>query len=373
MCRLQGRDDPLQARQRHEGIQTLVVRGRGVLDPVDVFQKAVLGPDTRVVQPRGDRIHRQRIALLVLQVVALEAMQGARGAQGQGRGVIRGIESPPRRLDSHQLHILIVEKRGEGADRIRATPDTGRNLRRQTAFAHQKLLARLFTHDLLEITHHHRERMRTHHRADRIDTADRVLEIFLERRIDRVLERGGTACHGHQVTAQDLHLGDVRVFLLDIHLTHVDLTGDTDQGAGRRQRHTMLPGPGLGQHLLLPHVLGQQCLADTMIDLVRTGMVEILAFQEDARTTEFFRQTAGVEQRARATDVIRLQIAQLVLEFPGLAHRLIGRGDLVHHRLELRGNDLAAVIAKVTVFVGHGGGGHLHRSHTSCWGPGTAG
>ena len=121
----------------------------------------------------------------------------------------------------------------------------------------QELLACLAANDALEVAHHHREGVGADHRADGVEVVLGVGEVFLKGAIDGFLERGGAARHGHQIAAQDAHLGDVGVFLFDIDLAHVDLAGDAHQCAGGGQCHAVLTGAGLGDHLLFAHELGQ--------------------------------------------------------------------------------------------------------------------
>lgn len=131
--------------------------------------------------------------------------------------------------------------------------------------------------------------MRPDDRTDGIDEALWVLEVFLEGAVYRFLERRGAAGNRHQLAAEDLHLGDVGVFFLDIHLAHVDLAGDAHQRTGGGEGHAVLPGAGLGDDFLLAHELGQQRLAQAVVDLVRTGVIEVFTLEVDLRTAEFFR------------------------------------------------------------------------------------
>ena len=57
-----------------------------------------------------------------------------------------------------------------------------------------------------------------------------------------------------------------------------------EQRARGRGRHAVLAGTGLGDDPGLAHLLGQQGLAQHIVDLVRSGVVEVFAFQEDPRT-----------------------------------------------------------------------------------------
>ena len=67
--------------------------------------------------------------------------------------------------------------------------------------------------------------------------------------------------------------------------THVDHALQAQQRAGGGGGNSGLTRPGLGNDPGLAHLTGQQCLAEDVVDLVRAGVVEILALEEDARPT----------------------------------------------------------------------------------------
>jgi hypothetical protein len=64
------------------------------------------------------------------------------------------------------------------------------------------------------------------------------------------------------------------------------------RGRGGRG-HAVLAGAGLGDHPGLAHPLGEQRLAQHVVDLVRAGVVEVLALEQDPRA-------AGVLAELRA-------------------------------------------------------------------------
>ncbi len=59
----------------------------------------------------------------------------------------------------------------------------------------------------------------------------------------------------------------------------------------------MLAGTGLSDDALLAHACGQQCLADGVVDLVRTGVVQVLALEQDLRAADVIAQALGVIDR----------------------------------------------------------------------------
>ena len=93
-------------------------------------------------------------------------------------------------------------------------------------------------------------------------------------------------------------------------------------------------GSGFGNHLLLAHEAGQQRFAQTVVDLVRTRMVEILALEVDLRTAQLLRQPPCMEDRARTAHVIGLKRRQLLLEVRPLPDRLVRGVDVVHRLLQ---------------------------------------
>ena len=83
----------------------------------------------------------------------------------------------------------------------------------------------------------------------------------------------------------------------------------------------MLPRTSLGDESCLPGFLGEQRLADAVVDLVRTPVQEVLALEEHVRTVAF-REGLGVVQRCRPPRVVFEDRAELVLE-------LVGGGDRI--------------------------------------------
>jgi len=66
------------------------------------------------------------------------------------------------------------------------------------------------------------------------------------------------------------------------------------------RRHTVLPGPSLGDDALLAHALGQQGLAQGIVDLVGACVVEVLTLQVDAGVGAI--RPAGAARRAAGAD-----------------------------------------------------------------------
>ena len=78
--------------------------------------------------------------------------------------MIAEFRTKSQRLHADNLH-GIVEERHEHADGIAAAAHTGRHNIGQESHHLPELLTRLDAYDGLEITHHHRERMRADSRS----------------------------------------------------------------------------------------------------------------------------------------------------------------------------------------------------------------
>ena len=93
----------------------------------------------------------------------------------------------------------------------------------------------------------------------------------------------------------------------------------------------MLPGARLGDDALLAHLLGEQRLAHGVVDLVRAGVVQVLALEVDVRGAVMLGEALGEVQGVRAPDVVLQDGREL-----GLRGRDARRkGQLVFSRREL--------------------------------------
>ena len=113
----------------------------------------------------------------------------------------------------------------------------------------------------------------------------------------------------------------------------------------------MLPGAGLGDDPPLAHARGEQRLADRVVDLVRAGVRQVFALQEDPRAAGRRGEPLRLVHRRRAPDVVREQPAQL-----GLKRRIVARGEVgaleLLDRLDQRFGDVAsAELAEVAAGV----------------------
>ena len=117
-----------------------------------------------------------------------------------------------------------------------------------------------------------------------------------------------------------------------------------------------------GQHLGLAHVLGQQRLAQAVVDFVRPGVVEVFALEVDLRSAQLLRQAAGVKNGAGAAHIVGKQLGQFILKVLPLGDFSVGGVDGIHGLFKVGRDELAAVGAKKSLGIGHRGkrGGSVH-------------
>ena len=114
----------------------------------------------------------------------------------------------------------------------------------------------------------------------------------------------------------------------------------------------MLTGAGLGDYPLFAHAAGKQGLPHGVVDLVRTGVVEVFALEVDLGTTEFFGPPAGVIDRTGPTDKMFQFAFEFGHELRVLTIVIVGRTQLVERTDQGLGDEDSAIRAKMAAGVG---------------------
>ena len=114
----------------------------------------------------------------------------------------------------------------------------------------------------------------------------------------------------------------------------------------------MLPGTGFGDHPALAHLAGEQCLSEGIVDLVRTGVAQVLSFEPDAGAAEAGRKSARQIERGRPTDVVLQELIEPGLETSVLARLAIGLFEVGQRRHQGFWNEPAAKGAEVAAVIG---------------------
>jgi hypothetical protein len=193
------------------------------------------------------------------------------------------VEPVARRLDAQHLDRRIVEERVEQADGVRATADRGHQQVGQAARAREHLCARLATDHALEIADQLGIGVRASGRADDVEGVVDIGDPVAQRLVHRVLERARARRDRHHLCAQQLHAEHVGGLTRHVGRAHVDDAGQAKARADGGRRHAMLARAGFGDDAGLAHAHGQKDLADAVVDLVRAGVVELVALEPDLR------------------------------------------------------------------------------------------
>jgi hypothetical protein len=107
--------------------------------------------------------------------------------------------------------------------------------------------------------------------------------------------------------------------------------------------HAMLTRAGFGDEAGLAHAPRQQGLADSVVDLVRAGVVEILPLQINPRPARLGGQPPGKVQRRGPPDIIPQALAQFPLKGRVVSRFGIGGGQLFQGEHQRLGDEPPAV------------------------------
>ncbi len=222
----------------------------------------------------------------------------------------------------------------------------------QTPFRFFHLPAHFLADDGLEVAHQRRVRMRAGDGADDVEGALDIRDPVAQRLVHRVLQRARAGLHRHHLGAEQLHAEHVGLLARDVDFAHVDGAGQVEQRAHRGGRDAMLAGAGLGDDPLLAHALGEQDLAHAVVDLVRAGVVELVALQVDLGAAETLGQARREIERAGPADIMLAVILHLVRELGVSLGGPVGLLHLEDQRHQRFGDEAAAEHAEAPELVG---------------------
>jgi len=211
----------------------------------------------------------------------VHAMEDPGLAEGHGCGVAWRIDAFTSCFSTDQAHLGVVDEGIEGAHGIAAAADTGDQGGGQATKPGQGLGADFVTDHPLEITHDGRVGMRAHDRTDHIISIVGPAGPFAHGLTGRVLERGRSGGHLVYGSAEQLHAIDIQGLALHVLGAHENGAFEAEKRGGGRGGDTVLAGSRFGDQALLAHAPGQKDLAEHIVDLMSTGMIEILTLEVD--------------------------------------------------------------------------------------------
>ncbi len=136
--------------------------------------------------------------------------------------------------------------------------------------------------------------------------------------------------------------------------THVDHALQPELGADRGRGHTVLACAGFRDDAFLAHAAGKDDLAQHVVDLVRTGMVQLVALEINLRASQPLGQPLGEIERTGPAHVMFPEIVHLGPEIRIGLGVLIALFQFQNERHQRLRHEAPAEIAEPALFVGAG-------------------
>ncbi len=216
-----------------------------------------------------------------------------------------------------------------------------------------ELLAGLLADDRLEVADDHRERMRADHAADGVVRFRGRPHPVAHRLVGGVAQGARTGRHRHDLRAHGPHVEDVQLLAADVFLAHVDRAFQAEKCTGRGCGHAVLSRPRLGDHAFLAHAPRQHHLADRVVDLVGTSVVQVFTLEKDLGAAGKLGESLGQVKRRGPADVVLQVVVEGVLKVRIDLRFLILLGQPVERIHECLGHEPAAEGAEPAQVIGH--------------------
>jgi hypothetical protein len=268
-------------------------------------------------------------------------------------------------LDADQFDAGVIDERVEHAGGVAAAADAGDDNIGQLAGLIETLLPGLASDDGLEVAHDAREGVWPDDAAEDVVRRADTCHPVAQRLVDGVAQRPAARRHRDDLGAHRPHLEDVEFLPAHVLLAHVHLARQAEQGAGCCRGDAVLAGPRLGDDARLAHAFGEQRLADAVVDLVRPGVVEVLALEVHLRPAGVGGEALGEVERRGPVDAGLEPVGEVALELCIGAGAVVLGLKLVEGGHERFGDETPAVGAEPPGGVGESRKADGHADHTA--------
>ena len=194
--------------------------------------------------------------------------------------------------------------------------------------------------------------MRARHRADDVESIFNIGNPVAHGFIERVLQRPGTRLDWHHRRTQQLHpidIGSLAFYILGTHVNHAfHPVARGYRGAG----NAMLARPGLSNYAWFTHALGQQRLADGVVDFVRTSVIQVFTLQQNLCPPQKCRPSLCMVNGGGAPRVMFQLIGEFRLKIGITAIVLILAAQFLQRRDQRFSYKYPAIRAKMAALVG---------------------
>ena len=129
------------------GVQCFGIGDGFVAGAADFLPVTVFGADAGIIEPGRDRVHGRRLAVLVLQHVAIASVEHARLALRKAGGVLACLRSSAAGLCPHERDVSVVSERAKIPAAFEPPPTQATTMsgRRPTCSRHWALVSRPIT------------------------------------------------------------------------------------------------------------------------------------------------------------------------------------------------------------------------------------
>ena len=158
---------------------------------------------------------------------------------------------------------------------------------------------------------------------------------------------------GDDFGAQKLHAEDIGRLPLHVLCAHVDHARQAEARADGRGRNAVLARAGLGDDAGLAHPFCEQDLPDAVVDLVRAGVIELIALEPDLRAAKRLSEPLREVKRGGPTDIMLHQVVEFGSERRVGLRRTIFALQIEDQRHQRLGDIAAAELAEMPALIRH--------------------
>lgn len=252
----------------------------------------------------------QHLPVVVLQQVGPGAVEDTRLAQQQRRCVVAGGARPVAGGLHADEPYGVVHEGAPDAQRVAAGADAGHDGVGELAGGVQELGPGLLPDHRLEPLHHGRIGVRADGRAQQVVGGVGLGDPVADRFVDGVFEGCGALVDEAHLGSEQSHPLQVGGLPIGVDLAHVDHAVEAEERADRRGGDAVLSCTGVGDDPLLAEAAGEQTLCEAVVDLVGTGMGQVLAF-DPHRHAVLRAEAAQAGERGRPAGEAGEQLVQL--------------------------------------------------------------
>ena len=280
MCTFNGRYDTLHTSQFITGIDSLIILDGKYMTSASCCQVCMHRSNTRIIQTGTDGKGFLNLSILCLHHKRTGTVNDSLCTTMHGCSRVIGINTMTSSLSQINLNPLIIDIMIDGACSIATATNTSDEvIRIIAANLLFQLPFQLLTDYALHLSHNIRIRMRSHRRTYDIECILRMTAPVADSLRACITQSHIARTDRIHLGTQHLHTLHIGMLALHIGSTHKDFTLHIHQGTDGGSCNTMLTSTGFCDDTGFTHLLCHQDLTDGIVNLVRTGMIQILALQ----------------------------------------------------------------------------------------------